>query len=54
MKTIITLLLQFPVFYIVGNGLTSLTGLSVWWCIPIGVVALVSYDIGEMIRRDGL
>jgi hypothetical protein len=54
MKTIISFLLQFPVYYIVANGLGALTGLSVWWCIPICVVVMLSYDIGEIIRRDGL
>jgi hypothetical protein len=54
MKTIIYFLLQYPVYYIVVNGLAELTGLSVWLCIPITVIALVSYDIGEIIRRDGL
>ena len=54
MNTIISLLLQFPVYYIIVNGLAALTGLSVWWCIPICVVVMLSYDVGEMIRRDGL
>jgi hypothetical protein len=54
MKTIISFLLQFPVYCIVVNGLGALTGLSVWWCIPICVVVMLSYDIGEIIRRDGL
>jgi hypothetical protein len=51
MKTIITLLLQLPVFYIVVNGLAALTGISVWWCIPICVVVMLSYAIGEMVRK---
>lgn len=54
MKTIISFLLQFPVYFIVVNGLGALTGLSAWWCIPICVVVMLSYDIGEIIRRDGL
>jgi hypothetical protein len=54
MKTLIALPLQFPVYCIVVNGLAALTGISVWWCIPICVVVMLSYDIGEMIRRDGL
>jgi len=54
MKTINSFLLQFPVYYIIVNGLAALTGLSVWWCIPICVVVMLSYDIGEMIRRDKL
>lgn len=54
MKTIIALLLQLPVYFIVWDGIAALTGLSVWWCIPICVVVMLSYDIGEIIRRDGL
>jgi hypothetical protein len=54
MKTFISFLLESPVYYIVVNGLAALTGISVWWCIPICVVVMLSYDIGEMIRRDGL
>jgi hypothetical protein len=51
MKTLIALPLQFPVYYIVVNGLAELTELSVWWCIPICVVVMLSYDIGEMVRK---
>lgn len=51
MKIFISFLLQFPAYYIVVNGLAALTGLSVWWCVPICVVVMLSYDIGEMVRR---
>jgi len=51
MNTIISFLLKFPVYYIIVNGLVALTGLSVWWCVPICVVVMLSYDIGEMMRR---
>ena len=54
MKTIIAFLLQLPIYFIAVNGLAVLTGLSVLWCIPICAVVMFSYDIGEIIRRDGL
>ncbi len=52
MNHFISLLLQFPVYYVLVNGLASLTGLAIWWCVPITVVIILMYDIGEMFRRD--
>ena len=51
MKYFISYLIQFPLYYVLVNGLAALTGLSVWWCVPIGVVIGLCYDIGEMVRR---
>jgi len=51
MNYLINFLLSFPVYYIVVNGLAALTGLNIWWCVPICVVVMVSYDIGEMVRK---
>jgi hypothetical protein len=51
MNYFISFLLQFPLYCVLINGLESLTGLSVWWCVPIGVVIGLCYDIGEMMRR---
>jgi len=51
MNYIISFLLQLPLYYVVLNGLVALTGLSIWWCIPICTVIALSYDIGEMVRK---
>lgn len=52
MKYIIQFILQFPTYYVLVNGLAALTGLSDWWCVPICVAIVISYDIGEMIKRE--
>ena len=49
---LISCLLEFPVFFVLMAGLPTLTGLSYWWCIPICVLIMWSYDIGEMIIRN--
>jgi hypothetical protein len=54
MKTFISYLIQYPLHYVVVNGLAALTGLSSWWCVPIGVLIGLSYDAGEMIRKREL
>jgi len=51
MKIFISYLIQYPLYYVVVNGLAALTGLNIWWCVPICVVVMMSYDIGEMMRR---
>ena len=51
MNYLISSLLQFPAYCIIVNGLEALTGLNIWWCVPICVVVMMSYDIGEMMRR---
>jgi len=51
MNYIISFLLQLPLYYVLVNGLTALTGISIWWCIPICTVIGLSYDIGEMVRK---
>lgn len=49
---LISFLLEFPVFFVLMAGLPTLTGLPYWWCLPICVLIMLSYDIGEMIRRN--
>jgi len=51
MNYLISFLLQIPVYTLVISGLESLTDLSGWWCVLICAVLMMSYDIGEMIRR---
>jgi len=51
MNYIISFLFQFPLYYVLVNGLVALTGLSIWWCIPISTVIGLSYDIGEMVWK---
>ena len=47
----ISLLLQFPVYYVLVNGLAALTGLAIWWCVPITIAIVFMYNFGENIRR---
>lgn len=54
MNYFIAFLLKFPLYYVLISGLVALTGLSIWWCIPICTVICLSYDIGEMVRRREL
>jgi len=54
MNYLISFLLQFPLYYVVVNGLAALTGLNIWWCVPICVVIALLYDIGEMVRKREL
>jgi len=52
MKIFISLLLPQPAVGVLLLGLKVITGLSTWWCIPIAVILLLSYDIGsDMTRR---
>jgi hypothetical protein len=43
--------LQVPLMSALVFGVHFLTGLSIWWCIPIAFVLDVMYDAGENIRR---
>lgn len=38
MNYFICFILQLPACYVLVNGLAALTGLAIWWCIPITVV----------------
>lgn len=51
LKSIITLLLQFPLCYVAVNGLIALTGWSFWLCLLLSILITLSYEIGEMIGR---
>lgn len=51
MNYLISFLLQIPVYFVVVSGLEALIGISTWWCVLICAVLMMSYDIGEMIRR---
>lgn len=48
MRYIISFLLKYPVYYVVVNGLVAITGLNIWWCVPICVIIGLMYDIGEL------
>ncbi len=54
MNYLISFLLQLPLYYVLVNGLASLTGLNIWWCVPICVGVMMCYNIGEMVRRKEL
>jgi hypothetical protein len=43
--------LQVPLMFVLVFGVHFLTGLSIWWCVPIAFVLDVMYDAGETIRR---
>ena len=43
--------LQVPLMFALVFGVHFLTGLSIWWCVPIAFVLDVMYDAGENIRR---
>jgi hypothetical protein len=50
LKSIISFLIKYPLYYVVVNGLSLLTGWNVWWCVPLSIIIILSYNIGEMIR----
>lgn len=52
LKLIISFLLQLPLFFVVANGIVELTGINIWWTIPICILIVVCYDIGEKLRRN--
>ena len=54
MKIFISYLIQIPMYYVLLNGLVALTGINIWWCLPIYVAIGLSYAIGEMMRRGDL
>jgi len=41
--------LQFPLIVTLQFGVHFLTGLSMWWCLPISFVIIVMYDVGDKI-----
>jgi len=45
--------LQFPLMFALVFGVHFLTGLSIWWCIPIAFVLDMMYYFGENIQRGG-
>ena len=54
MNYFISLLLQFPLCYVLVNGLAALTGLAAWWFVPIAIGIVFMYNFGETIRRGEL
>lgn len=52
LKFFISFLLQYPLYYVIGNGLITLTGLAWSWAILISVALVLMYDLGEIIRKD--
>ena len=56
MKYIISTLLRYPLYYFLFQGIikiTGLTGLSVFWSIPICVLIVYCFHHGEKIERKG-
>lgn len=49
-NTLLAFLLQFPLMFALVFGVHFLTGLSVWWCVPIAFVLDLMYYFGENIR----
>ena len=45
--------LQVPLMFALVFGVHFLTGLSIWWCVPISFVLDVMYDVGERIISGG-
>jgi hypothetical protein len=43
--------LQLPLLFALVFGVHFLTGLSIWWCVPISFVLDLMHYIGENIRR---
>ena len=52
MKIFISHLLKYPLYAVLLLGIKLITGLSVWWCIPIAVILLLSYTIGDEMTRE--
>jgi hypothetical protein len=52
-NTLLALLLEFPLMFALVFGVHVLTGLSVWWCVPIAFVLDLMNYFGENIRRGG-
>ena len=52
-NTLLAFPLQFPLLVALVFGVHFLTGLSIWWCVPIAFVLDVMYDAGETIKRGG-
>jgi hypothetical protein len=50
-NTLLAFPLQFPLFVALVFGVHNLTGLSIWWCVPISIVLDWMYYFGENIRR---
>ena len=50
-NTLLAFPLQFPLFVVLVFGVHNLTGLSIWWCVPISFVLDWMYYFGENIRR---
>ena len=44
-------ILQFPLAFALVFGVHFLTGLSIWWCVPIAFVLDLMYYVGENIRK---
>ena len=54
MKHFIAMLFELPLCMVLPAGIKAITGLSIWWCIPIAIILLLSYIKGyEMLKRLG-
>ena len=50
-NTLLAFPLQFPLLVALVFGVHFLTGLSIWWCVPIAFVLDMMYYVGETIMR---
>ena len=50
-NTLLALPLQFPLLFMSVWGVYYLTGISIWWCVPIAFVLDLMYYAGDNIRR---
>lgn len=51
MKTFISYLLKYPLYFTALYGIAALTGFSIWWCLPIYIAILIFYTIGDEMWR---
>ena len=49
-NTLLAFPLQFPLLFALVFGVHNLTGLSIWWCVPIAFVLDWMYYFGENIQ----
>lgn len=53
MNLILQFLLQFPLVVILGYGIQDILGRNEWWItLPILLIVLYLYDLGEFIKND--
>lgn len=50
-NTLLAFPFQFPLMFALVFGVQCLTGLSIWWCVPIAFALDMMYYVGENVRR---